>query len=228
MVFTMNIMNASTLESIKKAKSTFFFALCTIFCGFLLQGCAYRLTNLHTASPNNIRTIHIEAVYDTSAEPVPHELLWDSIQRAVAANGQLKIAPADQADAILRAHIMSTSVSKGGERKITNTNRRRKEIDIFNGQSGPPTPGTLRDLTVADDFFVKTTWSSSVRVELWDLNTKALLLQREYPLAGEVVSYRGDLPTQVHYLRYEEQFQYSFGNATRSLGERIVSDLLVR
>jgi hypothetical protein len=221
-------MNASATESIKKTVKSVFFILCTLLFTLSMAGCVYRLTNLHTASPNNIRTIHIEAVYDTSAEPVPHELLWDSLQRAIAANGQLKIASAEKADAILRAHIINTQVSKGGERKILNTNRRRKESNVFLGQSGPPTPGTLRDLSVTDDFFVKTSWSSSVRVELWDLNTKALLLQREYPLTGDVVAYRGDLPTQIHHLRYEEQFQHSFGNATRGLAERIVSDLLVR
>lgn len=227
-MFTMIIMNASSSESIKKSGQVCFFTLCTLILTFFQVGCAYRLTNLHTSSPNNIRTIHIEGVYDTSAEPVPHELLWDAIQRAVSANGQLKVAPADKADAILRAQIISTQMSKGGERKILNSDRRRKEVEVFSGQSAPPAAGQLRDITVTDDFFVNTLWTSAVRVELWDLNTKALLLQREYQLSGDVVAYRGDLPVQIHQLRFEEQFQYSFGNSANSLAERIVSDLLVR
>ena len=224
----MTIMNASTLESIKKSRITFFLTLWALAGAGSLSACVYRLTNLHTASPNNIRTIHIDAVYDTSAEPVPHELLWDSIQRAIAANGQLKIAPSDTADAILRTQVISTQMSKSGERKTLSGDRKRKEPTLFSGQTPPPTPGQLRDISVTDDFFVKTSWSSSVRVELWDLNTKALLLQREYPMSGEVTAFRGDLPLQIHHLRHEESFNYSFGNATKNLAERIVSDLLVK
>lgn len=194
---------------------------------FLFAGCTYQLTNLHSAAPNNIRTIHVEAVYDTSAEPVPHELLWDEIQRAIAANGQLKLVPSYEADALLRAHIVRTQTSKAGERKAPIASARRTERDVFVGQQSPPTPGQIRDITVADDYFMKTAWTSAAQVEVWDLTTGKLILQRQYPLAGEMPTVRGDVPTEIHHLRNEESFQHSFGNVSRGIAERIVSDLLL-
>ena len=193
-----------------------------------MAGCAYRLTNLHAASPNNIKTIHVEAVYDTSAEAIPHEQLWDELQRAFAANGQLRIAPASEADAILRAHIINTQISKSGERRVETTKAKRKDPEVFAGQTPPPTPGQLRDISIADDYFLKSAWRSVVRVEVWDLTTRKLMLQREYPLSGEVTDVRGDQRTQIHHVRHEESLNYSFRNAARSAAERVVSDLTVR
>ncbi len=223
---TMLIMNASTSQSRRKAQFSGFLILGIMLTG----GCAYRLTNLHAASPNNIKTIHIEAVYDTGAETIPHEQLWDELQRAFAANGQLRIAPASEADAILRAHIVKTQIAKSGERKVETTaaKKLRKDPDVFAGLTPPPTPGQLRDISIADDYFLKSAWTSAVRVEVWDLTTRKLLLQREYSLAGEVLDARGDQRTQIHHLRHEESLNYSFRNAARGAAERIVSDLTVR
>jgi hypothetical protein len=198
----------------------------------LATSCAYRLTNLHTVRPGDIRSIFVEGVYDTSAEPVPHEKLWDELQRAIAANGQLRLASAKDADAILRAQVIKTSSAKAGERKVALSKSKKKDPEIFSGhssgQSSPPTPGVLRDISVADDFYVKSSWASLVLVEIYDLKTNRLLLQRQYPMSAEVVAVRGDQPTEVHHLRHEESLQASFGNAAKTLAERVVTDLLVR
>ena len=224
MVMTMLIMNASTSKFKRKAQ----FSGYLIFSALLWGSCAYRLTNLHTASPNNIKPIYVEAVYDTGAETIPHEQLWDELQRAFAANGQLRIAPASEADAVLRAHIVKTQITKAGERKVETTKRQHKDPDVFAGQNPPPTPGQLRDISIADDYFLKSAWSSTVRVEVWDLKTRKLLLQREYPLSGEVLDVRGDQRAQIHHVRHEESLNYSFRNAARGTAGRIVSDLTVR
>lgn len=194
----------------------------------MLTGCAYQLTNLKSSSPNNIRTIYVEAVYDTSTEAAPHELLWDEIQRAIAANGQLRLTKSSEADAVLRAHIVKTQTGKAGERKAPVAVRRSGEPDVFAGQQSPPSPGQLRDISIADDYFMKTAWSSAVQVEVWDLNTRKLLLQRLYPISGEMPTIRGDVPYEIHHLRNEESFQYSFLNSSKSVAERIVGDLLTR
>lgn len=217
-------MNTKKSESSKKS----FLPVCFAMWSILTTSCAYRLTNLHTSSPNNIKSIHVAAVYDTSAEAVPHEKLWDELQRAIAANGQLKLTSASSADAELRAHIVKTDTWKSGERKVPTTNRKKNDPNVFAGQSSPPMPGALRDISLADDYFVKTAWSSVVRVEVWDLNSKKLLLQREYPMTGEVMAARGDQPAQIHHVRFEESFSASFNNAAKSVAERVVSDLLVR
>jgi len=202
--------------------------LVAIFCAYLLNACAYRLTNLHTSRPNNIRSIFIEGVYDTSGEAVPHERLWDELQRAFAANGQLRLTTAADADAILRAHIITSTIGKAGERKTSATKSKRRDPDVFAGQQQPPTPGALRDISVADDYFVKTGWQSAVQVEVIDLRTRQLILQRLYPISGETVAVRGDQPAEIHHVRHEESFDHSFTNASRGIAERVVTDLLVR
>ena len=224
MLSIMLIMITTARESRKKLITYLSFALWTSG----LAGCAYRLTNLHTASPNNIKTIHVEAVYDTSLEAIPHEQLWDELQRAIATNGQIRLVPAKTADALLRAHIIRTQTVKAGERKTLTTNRRTREADIFAGQQAPPSPGQLRDISTADDYYVKTGWTSIVQIELWDLTTRKLLLQRDYPMSGEVLANRGDVPAQIHHLRHEESFAASFKTAARGVAEKVVTDLLVR
>jgi len=227
-LINMPIMTSKTTESRKKSKNHLVWIFIAAASAFKLMGCAYRLTNLHTASPNNIKTIHVEAVYDTGSEVVPHEQLWDELQRAIAANGQLILSAPASADATLRAQIISAQIGKAGERRVANTNQKKREPDYLSGKSEPPGPGKLRNITVADDYYLKTNWQSVVRVELWDLRTGALLLQREYPMSGEVPANRGDVAAQIHHLRHEESFQSSFTNASRSVAEKVVSDILVR
>ncbi len=220
----MTIMNNTRQESTRKLYK----AAALVTWAAFISGCTYQLTNLKSASPNNIRTIYIEAIYDTSSEAAPHELLWDEIQRAIAANGQLKLVSSYEADAVLRAHIVKNQMGKAGERKAPVVSRRTTEPDIFSGQQQPPTPGQLRDISIADDYFMKTSWSSVVQVEVWDLTTRKLVLQRQYPISGEIPTIRGDVPTEIHHLRNEESFQHGFANASRSIAERIVGDLLIR
>jgi hypothetical protein len=220
----MDLMSPMPPQSRKKSNQITIWVTIWIF----TSSCAYRLTNLHTVRPNNIRSIFVEAVYDTSAEPVPHEKLWDELQRAIAANGQLRLAPAKEADAILRAHIIKSTTAKSGERKVGLSKSKRKDPEVFAGQSQPPTPGGLREISIADDYFIKSSWQSLVLVEVYDLKTRKLLLQRHYPISGEILASRGDQYTEIHHVRHEESFDASFGNASRGLAERVVSDLLVR
>jgi hypothetical protein len=220
----MTIMNDNSQESTTKLHK----ALGLVALIICISSCTYQLTNLKSASPNNIRSIFVEAVYDTATEPAPHELLWDEIQRAIAANGQLRLSGPNEADAILRAHIVKVQMGKAGERKAPVVSRRSTEPDVFAGQQQPPTPGQLRDISIADDHYMKTSWSSVVQVEVWDLTTRKLILQRQYPLSGEIPTIRGDVPAEIHHLRNEESFQHGFANASRSIAERIVGDLLIR
>jgi len=224
----MPIMTSKLPESREKTFAAPWRFLVSLGCLLSFSACAYRLTNLHTASPDNIRSIFVEAVYDTGAEIVPHEQLWDELQRALAANGQIAVVTAKDADAVLRAQIVSTQFAKAGERKVTQNNRKTREPDYFEGQTPPPVPGQLRNLSVADDYYMKTRWQSTLRVELWDLRKRKLLLQREYPMSGETLANRGDVAAQMHHLRHEESYNASFGNAARMVAEKVVTDILIR
>ena len=224
----MLIMTAKSTESRKKSIQRYLATIVTLGTLFSVSACTYRLTNLHTSTPNGIRSVFVEAVYDTGTEVVPHEHLWDELQRAIASNGQLVILPAKDADAILRAQVVTTQFGKTGERRAAQTNRKSREPDYFAGQTPPPVPGQVRNLSVADDYYLKTRWQSNVRVELWDLKKEVLLLQREYPMSGEVLANRGDVSAQLHHLRHEESYNASFTNAARAVAEKVVTDILVQ
>ena len=45
-------------------------------CVISIAGCAYRFTNKHIVTPEGIKTIAVEAIYDTGREVIRHELLW--------------------------------------------------------------------------------------------------------------------------------------------------------
>lgn len=224
----MLIMTSKLPESRKKSFSLIVWLTVTVCLCFAASSCSYRLTNLHTAAPNGIKTVFVEAIYDTGSEVLPHELLWDELQRAIAANGQLHLARPSGADAILRAQIISSQTGKAGERRVSQSNRKSKEPDYFAGQSSPPTKGKVRNLSIADDYYLKTRWQSFVRVELWDLRSQKLILQREYPMSGEVLANRGDVSAQLHHIRHEESFSASFGNSARAVAEKVVTDILTR
>lgn len=224
----MLIMTRKSRESRKKSIVHHLNAVVTLGVLLSLSACTYRLTNLHTSTPNGIRSVFIEAIYDTGAEVIPHEQLWDELQRAIASNGQLVMLPAKDADAVLRAQVVTTQFGKSGERRVAQTNRKSREPNYFSGQSPPPVPGQVRNLSVADDYYIKTRWQTNVRVELWDLRKQVLLLQREYPMSGEVLANRGDVSAQLHHLRHEESYSASFTNAARAVAEKVVTDILVQ
>src|SRR3989338_6044213 len=72
--------------------------------------CTYRFSNLYLQPPKGIHTLYIESIFDSSREVVPHEILWEKIQKAFALNGKLVLTPKVEADAYLRAHITNPVV----------------------------------------------------------------------------------------------------------------------
>ena len=76
----------------------------------LISSCAYRFTNLHMRAPNKAKTIAVEGIYDTSRLALPHEYLWESLQKYIAINGRLKLAPKNQADLYLRCQLVSAEI----------------------------------------------------------------------------------------------------------------------
>ena len=64
-----------------------------VMTGMLLtSGCAYRFSNLHMKPPPGTKTIAIEAIYDTGKVAVPHEIIWEQLQKQFAINGRLRLA----------------------------------------------------------------------------------------------------------------------------------------
>lgn len=223
------ILNSIQNHHAKTNKSSLFLAAVLIFVALVTSNCAYRLTNLHAQAPNKIQTIAIESIYDTSGEVIPHEQLWNELQRAFAANGHLKLTSATKADALLRAHLRSATSVKAGDR-TTVKDKPKKDISLY-GEAGPPiSPSALRDLSIANDYFTKDRQSMTIDVEIWDLKTRNLLLQRTYTGGFEVLSVRpnAEIPPQLSMVRHEESNQYGVAKIAKQIAETVVSDLLVR
>lgn len=201
-------------------------------CGLLIAGlslssCAYRLTNLHVQTPNKIKTIAIESIYDTSSEVIPHDQLWNELQRAFASNGHLHLASTKSADALLRAHIKNASTLKSGDRPGNNGEARKKDIDLY-GAAGPIPPSANRNLSVATDYFTKDRLSMLIDIEVWDLKTRELILQRTYSGSFDTLAARpGELP-ELMTIRHEESSERGVAKIARTIAETVVSDLLVR
>lgn len=206
-------------------------------CFFSFSGCTYRLTNLHIQNPDDIQSIAIESVFDTGAEVFPHELLWDQLQRAFAANGHLKVVSAKTADALLRAHVKTvTSVKSGNQITRTDSNTSRKDPDFF-ASSEKPEPvnikppsgsyGPLRDLTTASTLYEKDTTNFVVDIEVWNLESRKLMLQRSYSGSAESIAI---VPKSEDFslIRHDETQDRRITTVARQIAETVVTDLLVR
>jgi len=193
---------------------------------FTLTGCAYRFSNLHVRRPQNIKSIAIEAIYDTSREVLPHEIIWGELQQAFARDGHLVVASRKDADAILRAHITNAAVGPSGE--VFTTKPTEDDPKVFD-QDSPPSFNEFRRLPYAGEARKKMTFVIVMQVEVWHLETKELLLDRVYNLSGSFQAIRpSGLPDATGFLRTEESMQADIALVARQAAESVVQDLLIR
>ena len=189
-------------------------------------GCAYRFTNMYVEQPKNIKSIAIEAIYDTSREVLPHEIIWEEIQQAFARDGHLKVASRKNADALLRVHITKAGVGPTGEIYTTKpTAEDPKEFD----KKDPPSFNQFRRLPYAGEARQKMTLIIAMQVEVWHLESKELLLERTYNLTESFRAVRPTgLPDATGFLRTEESMNADVASISRAAAESIVQDLLIR
>lgn len=204
-----------------------------VFCGFtwlLVSGCAYRFTNKHVVRPEGIESIAVEAIYDTSREVLPHELLWESLQNAFAADGHLKLAPQSSADALVRAHLRSASIAAAGTEAKRKSNEADGDPNPFRGDSVPK-PDEFRELAKANSIRDQATMSLVVDVEVWSLRTRTLLLKRSYPVSGSFRTVYSSLPSGSipnDHLRFAEATNAEFKLLSDNIARGVLRDLLVR
>jgi hypothetical protein len=207
-----------------------------------MSGCVYRFTNEHMAPPAGVRTLAVEAVYDTSREVVPHELLWESLQQAFATDGHLRIVPQSSADALLRAHIKQVAVSTTGP-IVINQNDEYSNAEVIVdppafSKNDPAVPGQFKNMTQAGEYQTQVQTAVVVEVEVWNLNTRALILKKSYPVTRAFLAERAAAGTgattsyQVlannDYLRYDEAERANFKAVSDSIAAGVVTDLLVK
>jgi len=195
-----------------------------------LNSCAYRFSNLHARPPKGVRTIAVEAIYDSSQVPLPHDLLWKSLQQAVAASGHLRLSSTSQADAILRINIENASLSSSGV-PAGNLNPVR-EPRIQESSVNPPAFDKFEPLTIARALYPDNTLGILVTAEVWNLTSKQLILQRSYTFSNAFRAFRGDQnannSSKSNFVQYQEALNNSVSKIGNQIAARIVSDLLVQ
>jgi hypothetical protein len=197
----------------------------------LFTACAYQFTNSHIIRPEGIETIAIEAVYDTSREVIPHEILWSELQSAFAVDGHLRLAPRQTADALLRAHIKAAQISARGSIESQDVDDKDPKFEY--GEI-PPGPDKFRRLTQAGEIRDGAQLALVVEVEVVSLRTKELLLRRNYAFSRNfrAVHAQSDdtAVTTVgnDFLRYEEAIEVKMQEIAQDLSRNVVKDLLVR
>ncbi len=190
---------------------------------FLAPGCAYRFTNRHVRAPDGVRSVFVEAVYDTSEEVVPHELLWDALQKAIARDGHLRLTTADKADAIVLTHLTTAGVGPTGSITVETIT---KDPNTRNPESA--NPSEFRDIRRAGEHTTQERINLGVQVEVIDLRTRKKLMSRSYSRSAKFKSARAGFRADGYYLVYEEAMRHQFELMSQSIANAVVEDLLVR
>lgn len=190
----------------------------------LLPACAYRFTNTAIQPPAGIRSVAVEAIYDTSRTVLPHEILWESLQRSLAENGRLRLTSQDKADALLRAHITAASVNPTGGAE---NDEMGDKDPVLPKNPADIKPEEYRKITSAGTWTTKESVGYTVVVELWDLRNRKMLFQRTYSGQDIFQSVLGEEQAQLsmQYLLYEESLTTKFRQIAKTISDRAVADI---
>jgi hypothetical protein len=220
------LVDLSSLEQLAGKRRRFFcFALVIALSAWVFAGCVYRFTNLHLSPPQGIQTIAVEAVYDSSREVVPHDVIWEKFQRALAADGNLQVVHRSKADAILVAHVLSSSLIPTGS--VIEADPSLKDPPV-SGTISPPAPQEIRRLPEAGRFMDRSALGLVIRVEVHNLATGAKLFDRTYSQSSTIISVRPSTSREGNFLREDEAQRAKIDAMTTAIATNAVQDLLVR
>lgn len=197
--------------------------LLVIFFHLFLDACAYRFSNLAMRPPVGIRTIAVEAVYDTSREVIPHELLWSAVQKELARTGRLKLSPQSQADALLTIWLNRARVNPTGT-----PSREAFAKDPIVTDENKGRPEDFRNLRRAGSWTTTEQVSLGIEVEVHDLKTRKLLFKKTYEQAANFNSLRPENITSASsaFLHYEEAMRAKVKLLSEQMAQLIVADFL--
>lgn len=195
-----------------------------LFMIILTSGCAYRFTNLHISLPYGVHSIAVESVYDTSRQILPHDALWDAIQRAFATDGHLLVKSRDQADALVRVHVREASVGPTGS---TVSDALKEDPDYTDPDKAPIEE--FRRLSTAHEHTTHEAVSVTMDVEVVDLKTRRIILARSYSGSRDFDSERaGNIDSRMFFLFYEDALINKFSDISREIARNVVDDMLVQ
>jgi hypothetical protein len=195
----------------------------TVF-AWLTNACAYRFSNASLTPPAGIRSVYIEAVYDTGKEVIPHELLWQAVQREFASNGSVLITSRQDADAIISLEITSSSVTPAGTpNTVDRSTKDPKPAERFGLD-----PFAYKNLRVAGNYTTYENLSFTVLAKAWDLKNRTEIFAKSYNMGGQFRSVTETKLVQksTAFLHYGESLEARFDIVSRSIARRIVTDFL--
>lgn len=203
-----------------------FYILVVLILAQLISSCVYRFTNTRIALPSNLKKISIEAVYDTSREVVPHEILWQELQRAFAADGRLIITSADQADAIVLTHLTNADAAPSGGNTLIGPR--------FDPSTFPAKPKSLgeidqlRNMRRAGETSAKEILSVGATIEIIDLRTRKVLFNKSYPVSDtyKIAISEDQASKGTHFLRYHEAREVRFKAISQQIAQRVVHEFV--
>ncbi|NRA65007.1 MAG: hypothetical protein HRU19_11035 [Pseudobacteriovorax sp.] len=193
----------------------------------LTSGCAYRFTNIVMKPPPGIQSIAIEAVYDTSREVVPHQLIWEAVQGAFARNGRLYIVDKSQADALVLLTLSESTVKPFGVPSV-NGNQQGNRDAILEGRPIYD-PFEYREMRVAGTTTQEAVLDMTLDVEIVNLTSRQRLFSRSYKLGGIFGSIEATsiADRQTHWILYEENLNSSVKSSADGVAASIVRDFLL-
>jgi len=193
-------------------------------CLVLMQlSCVYRFVNTSVVRRTNVRSVAVEAVYDTSRQPVPHHILWDAVQRAIAKDGHFVLSGRQSADAIIRTHLYSATVGATG--RTTGDSVDLRDPTVFDPDSAAT--AEFRRMDIAGRYTQRELLQMGVTIEVVDLKTGKVLMSRDCGGSREFVTDRGaHIPDSSEFVVYEEALQNSFRAITTDVSRNFVRDML--
>lgn len=186
-----------------------------------LNGCVYRFTNLVSRPPKGVRSIAVEAIYDTSREVLPRDVIWEAMQRTIAENGKMVLVDSDSADALIRLHISSAELNPSGSitrLPLANTS----DPDLRD----KPSPTRFRDLTRSGSYTDQNNITISVRYEVVHLETRQQLKSGSHTESINFLSIRPGNPKES-YLIFEESLAQKLRYIATNMSRKVVNDLLL-
>lgn len=154
---------------------------------------------------------------------MPHEYLWESLQRHFAIDGHLRLTSQSQADVYVRAHLQSAIQSPSH----VDAQRLENPSHFFDPKKGQPFPlSAYPSFQTAHSYAKSETLSLSVQVEAWDLRSEKRLLQKTYSSSASYVKHDGSTPAEYAFLQVEEALEQLFAERAEDIARQVVRDVL--
>ena len=184
----------------------------------LLTGCAYHFANSKFQPPPGIRTLYIESIYDTSKASMPHQLIWNALQREFGADGRVTLAGRKSADAYMQVHL--ERATKDQFEKGTIAPDREFKMD----DNQLPKPANVRKLGQAGEFAKKELLGLQVRITVFGRKSRKAIYSKLYGMSQAYNLIDSEPNTQ--FLRANEAFLKAFGEISNNLAKQVRNDFL--